>query len=159
MALKIISKLEVSPVIEPVAEPQKVLVQTPTSNVEAMTMEYIELYRKYTYFEVKDMVKRMDDIRKQLQTVANETMDDKKPAIFTCAEGEVEFSERGTKTEVPNPLLLVKVLLDKFGPEATATAVDIALGPLRKLLSEHELKNYLTEVPGGRTLKSVRPIG
>jgi len=161
MALKMLTKpvVEVSPVIEPVVEPQKVLVQTPPSEVEALTAEYIELYRKYTYFEVKDMVKRMDDIRKSLLSVANETMEDKKPAIFACSQGEVEFSERVNKTEVPNPLLLIKVLLDKFGPDAAASAVDIALGPLRKLLSEQERKMYLTEVPGGRTLKSVRPIG
>jgi hypothetical protein len=147
---------EVSPVIEPV-EMLKALVQ-PVSDVEALTTEFIELHQKFEYFEVKTLVKRMEDIRKQLVVIANETMDAKKPAIFASPQGEIEFSPRGTITEIPNPLLLVQELLKKFGPEVTASVVDIALTPLRKLLSEFELKKHLKELPGGRTLKSVRPV-
>ena len=100
MALKLLTKklvpqVEVSPVIEPVVEPQKVLVQPEVTEVQALTAEYIELWKKFDYFEVKALIKRMDDIRKQLVTVANETMDEKKPAVFSCSQGEVEFSERG----------------------------------------------------------------
>jgi hypothetical protein len=157
MALKMLVKApapEVEPVIEPVIPK---VVDIPHSEVEALTAEYISLYQKFEYFEVKTLVKRMEDIRKQLVTVANETMDDKKPAVFSCAEGEVVFSERGTKAEVQDPLALTHTLLEKFGPEVTATVVDIAITPLRKLLSEFELKQHLTDVPGVRTLKSVRP--
>lgn len=159
LKLKITPKVEVLPVIEPVVQPQKVLVQPPESEVEALATEYIELHRKFVYFEVKTMVKRMDDIRKQLQSIANETMDANKPAIFACPQGEIQFSERGKSTDVPHPLELLHDLLAKFGPEVTASVVDIAITPLRKLLSEAELKKYLTEQPGGRTLKSVRPVG
>lgn len=161
MALKLKKPLlEVSAVIEPVVIPDKVLVQQPVeSETEALTSEYIELYRKYDYFEVKAMIKRMDEIRKQLLAIANETMDEKKPAIFTSPQGEVEFSIRNKVAEVPEPLTLVKDLLEKFGPEVTASVVDIAITPLRQLLSEFELQKYLVDVPGGRTIKSVRPVG
>lgn len=155
MLAKMMPEVEVSPVIEPVVIP----VQPPElSDVQVLTTEYIELWKKYDYFEVKDLLKRMDDIRKTLVAIANETMDSKKPAVFSCPVGEVEFSVRGTVAEVPDPLTLVHDLLHKFGPEVTATVVDIAITPLRKVLSDFELKKYLVEQPGIRTLKSVRPV-
>lgn len=159
MALRMVAKkvaVEVSPVIEPVVMPQIVPVQS-VSQVEAITTEYIELWKKYDYFEVKAMVKRMDDLRKQLMTIANETMDEKKPAVFACAQGEIEFSERGKVAEVPNPLALIQDLLTKFGPEVTTSVVSIGITALRKVLSDFELKKYLVEEPGIRTIRAVRP--
>jgi hypothetical protein len=154
MALKMLVKAPPEPVVEPVVPK---VVETPLSGVEALTAEYISLYEKFEYFEVKTLVKRMDEIRKQLVAIANETLEDKQPAIFACSQGEVEFSERGTKAEVPDPLGLIEALQQKFGVEVAASVVDIAITPLRKLLSEFELKQHLTDVPGVRTLKSVRP--
>ena len=163
MALKMVAKkvvpiVEVSPVIEPEVIPQKVFVQPGLTEIQTLTSEYIDLWKKFDYFEVKQLVKRMDDIRKQLVTVANETMDEKKPAIFSCPQGEVEFSERGKTSEVPNPLVLIQELLTKFGPEVTASVVSIAITPLRKVLSEFELKKHLKEEPGIRTIRAVRPV-
>lgn len=160
MALKM---LLVKPVPEPVVQPQKVWVE-PTlqteaqTDVQALTAEYIELWQKFEYFEVKALIKRMEDIRKQLVSVANETLKDTQPAVFVSAAGEVEFSERGTKATVDNPLALLNILLNKFGPEVTTTVVDVAITPLRKILSEHELKAHLTDEPGVRTLRAVRPV-
>lgn len=131
-------------------------VQT-TTELEAMVGEYLELWKKYDYFEVKAMVKRMEEIRKALVAHANDTMDNAKPAIFTCPQGEVEFSERGKVATVPAPLALVQDLLLKFGPEVTESVVDIGITALRKVLSDFELKKYLVDEPGTRTLKGVRP--
>jgi len=159
MALKMQKpEVEVSPVIEPVVVPQKVLVEAGLSDVEALTDEYIELYKKFNYFEVKALVTRMDEIRKQLVGIANTTMDEKTPAIFSSPKGEVEFSARGVTNDVPDPLLLIQTLLGKFGPAVTASVINIAITPLRKVLSEYELKQHLKEEPGSRTLKSVRPL-
>lgn len=158
MALRLLTKkvAEVSPVIEPVVIPK--VLQPTLTDTQTLTAEYIELWKKFDYFEVKNLIKRMDEIRKQLVTVANATMADKKPAIFTCPQGEVEFSERGTVSEVPNPLALIQDLLIKFGPEVTTSVVDIGITALRKVLSDFELKKYLVEQPGSRTLKAVRPL-
>jgi hypothetical protein len=134
----------------------KVLVEEALSEVEALTLEYVKLFQTYTAFEMKETISRMEDIRKQLQSIANEEVEANKPAIFKCATGEVEFGPRQKKSEVPDPLGLIQVLLAKFGPEATQTAVDIAITPLKKLLSEHELKDHLQEVPGPRIVKAVR---
>ena len=128
------------------------------TEAEALTSEYIALWQKFEYFEVKALIKRMEDIRKQLVAVANETLEDKQPAVFVSPAGEVEFSERGTKAVVYNPLGLVDVLLKKFGADVAATVVDVAITPLRKILSEHELKSYLLDEPGVRTLRAVRPV-
>jgi len=160
MALKMHTKVITVPA-EPVAviEPQKVFVELPDQTVvETLTAEYIDLYRKYDYFEVKALLKRMDEIKKQLQAVANETVDDLTPAVFTSPEGDVEFSPRGKSVEVPDPLGLIYQLLEKFGPEVTASVITIAITPLRKVLSEYELKPHLQEKLGSRTLRAVRPL-
>jgi antitoxin component HigA of HigAB toxin-antitoxin module len=155
MALIMVEKPQAEVISEPV---QKVLVQPfGESAVEILTAEYIALYRKFLYFEVKDLVKRMDEIRKELQSIANETMDEKKPAIFACVEGEIEFSERGKVADVPAPLELLAHLMEKFGPAVAASVIDVGITQLRKILTEAELKHYLEEKPGGRTLRSVRP--
>ena len=125
------------------------------TSTEALTLEFCGLYRRYVEYDMKDVVKRMDEIKKDLQAVANDTMDAKKPAIFTSAGGTMTFSERGKSYDVLDPMALVQALNDKFGPEVAFSVVAIALTPLRKILSEQELKKYLTESPGARTLKLV----
>jgi hypothetical protein len=125
---------------------------TPT---EALTQEFVGLYRRYVEHDMKDIVKRMDEIKKDLQTVANDEMDAKKPATFSCKDGTMTFSERGKAYDVEDPMALVTALNDKFGPEVAFSVVAIALTPLRKILSEQELKKYLKESPGARTLKLV----
>jgi len=163
MALKMLKKpvtevvVEAAPVTEPMVLPKAWVEQPQATMTEALTTEYIELYRKFVYFEVKEMVKRMEEIRKQLQAVANETQDDAQPATFSSPEGEIEFSERKKEATVPDPLALIKELLTKFGPAVTMSVINIAITPLRKVLSEFELKKYLVDQPGSRTLKSVRP--
>lgn len=136
---------------------QKVLVDTPAStDVGTMTQEFITLYKTFTSIDGKNVVKRMEEIKKSLQTIANDTMDKDKPAVFSCPNGELIFSERGKVTEIPDPIVLVADLVEKFGTEVAFSAVNIALGPLRKILSEMELQKYVTEVPGSRTLKVVK---
>jgi len=144
-----VAVVPVIPLVQPSADP---------TAVETLVSESIELHRKFVYFEFKSLTKRMDDLRKQLQSIANETMDETKPAIFTSPEGEIEFSERTKVAEVTAPLELLHDLLEKFGPAATASVIDVAITPLRKLLSEFELKHYLIEKPGGRTLRAVRKV-
>lgn len=166
MALKMLGKSPVkAPAVQvetaPVAvlEPPPVLVQpvVPETELEALTTEYIELWRKFEYFEVKALVKRMEEIRKALVSVANETMESTKPVVFTSGAGDVEFSERATQAVAADPLALIQVLHKKFGPEVAASCVSIALTPLRKVLSEFELKQHLVDVPGSRTMRAVRP--
>lgn len=121
-----------------------------------MVQEYLELRQKYDYFEVKTLVTRMEDLRKALVAHANATMEDKHPAIFGCAAGEIEFSPRGTVATVPDPLVLIQTLVEKFGADVATSVIDIGITSLRKVLSEHELKAYLVDQPGPRSLRAVR---
>jgi hypothetical protein len=161
-------KVTLAQLVEPAPKPETVVfpkawVQTPTvmtpetTALETLTAEYLELWKRYEYFEVKKLITRMDDIRKQLVGVANETVDDKKPAVFSCPQGSVEFSERGKEAVIPDPLALIHLLLGKFGATVTTSVVDIMLTPLRKILSEAELKPHVVDKPGPRKIRAVRP--
>jgi len=132
------------------------VVEQPT-DIQTLTQEFIALYQKYEQYEVKELVSAMDKIKKQLSAYANETQDDTKPVVFKCAAGEIEFSERSKVCEITDPKALIEELVEKFGLEVAFSVVNIALTPLRKILSELELKKYSEEKPGHRTLKSVRP--
>lgn len=153
-------KPKVQPLAEDVeiaAEPMHVpaVESAPMTEVEAMTEEFLALHRLFVLYDMKTVIKRMDDLKKALQTIANETMDAKKPATFTCKDGSLTFSERSKVAEVLNPMALVTALNEKFGPEVAFSVVEIALTPLRKILTEQELKKHLVDVPGFRTLKVV----
>jgi len=135
----------------------KVKVEPPTSITESLTNEYLTLYAVAEQYQMKAIIKRMDDIKKVLSTYANEHLDDTKPAIFTSDKGEIEFSERGKVAVVKNAMDLVRDLIEKFDHDVAFSVVDIQITPLRKILGEAELLAYLDEKPGSRILRSVRP--
>lgn len=153
--VSVLAELKDNKVVNTVVLP-KVKVQ-PVSEVEAMTQEYIGLYRKLEEIGGKDLLKRMEDLRKKLVAKANEHFADDQVAVLKCEDGEVEFSARGKEAEVKNPTQLLVDLNKNFSPEIAMSVVKIAMTPLRKVLSELELKEYLEEKPGSRTLKEVRP--
>lgn len=127
------------------------------TETEAMTQEYLHLYKFYEDFEMKKTIARMEVVKKSLQSIANSTMDGKKPAIFKCPDGEVEFSARGEVTDVPNPAELIAFLEDKFGTKAAFSCVKIGITELKKMLTEYEMKKFIEKKDGSRTLTSVRP--
>ena len=164
MALKMLAK--VAPVVQTAAAvtevevPQhKVLVEPPqaVTEIEALTQEYIVLYRQFVQLDVKNLLSRMDTIKKALHVVANETMEAKQPAIFKCADGEVEFSERSKDTSVPKPDELIAHLTKKFNESVAMSVVDIRITPLRQILAEKELEPFLKVDDGSRSLRAVRP--
>lgn len=131
----------------------------PETETTALVNEFLVLYERYTEQHVKDLIKRLEEIKKTLQTYANTYLAADKPAIFQTEKGVVEFSERGEQTEIVDPVALVQHLQDKFGQDVAFSVVTIALTPLRKILSEHELKAFATKKPGSRSLLSVKPHG
>lgn len=129
------------------------------SEVEALVHEYITLQQKYDEYEVKALTKRMDELKKQMQSIANAEGEDGKPYKFTAPNGYVLFSERGEVAEVENPLELVKHIQTHFGPAAANAIVKIGITELRKILTEAELKNWIKKNPGSRTLKAAVATG
>lgn len=144
---------------EATAPVQKVAIETkPMTEAEVLAQEYIVLYRQYVEHDVKNLTKRMEELRKALQSIANETVEASLPAIFKCDDGEIEFSPRGKEEEVSDPKKLLQDLTEKFGIDVAMNVVRIAITPLREILSSLELKKYMKEKQGSRTLKMVKPV-
>jgi hypothetical protein len=123
---------------------------------EALAEELTALWRKYEEHDMKQVCARIEKLKKDLQSIANEKMEDAKPAIFTCGGGEVEFSPRGETTVVVNPQALVEHLCEKFSPDVAFSCVKIGLTELKKVMTEHEMQDFVKKNPGSRTLKGVR---
>lgn len=161
MALKIskpVAQVEVQTKTQTVPEPTVVPAIQSKTEVEAMTEEYIILFQKLEQVGGKKLLSRMEEIRKKLVADANENVADDKPAVFKCETGEVRFSERGESTKIPEPMQLIKNLEQKFGSDVAYSIVNIAITPLKKILSDMELTKYITKEPGSRTLKDVIPV-
>lgn len=126
------------------------------NELEAMVQEYLILHTKYVKLEIKQITDRMEEIKKILHETANEDVPAAEICIFSCDQGELEFTPRAIKTVVPVPITLLTALTHKFGVEAAYSVVNIAITPLKKMLSEKELEPFVEKIPESRKLKEVR---
>ena len=126
------------------------------SETEALTSEFLTLQERLNSIDGKELLKRMEAIRKQLQAVANVQIPDDQKAVFSCPLGEVEFSPRGETLEIADPQGLIAFLNNKFGIDVAFSVVSILLTPLRKILTEGEILQFGKKEPGSRTIKDVR---
>lgn len=131
------------------------------SAAEALAEELGTLWRVCVEHDMKGVMARIEQIKKRLQSIANDEMDAGAPAIFTGQDGtQVEFSPRGRTCEVTNPLGLVQHLSEKFGTEVAFGCVKVGLTELKKLMTEHEIEACefvkVQDNAGPRTLKGVR---
>jgi hypothetical protein len=140
-----------------VAENAKLQALEAMTEDEALVSEYIHLYKELEKHDVSQITKRMDEIKKQLQLIANEEVADESPAIFTSPAGEIEFSKRSEVKTFNEPADLLEKLVETHGLEAVKSVVKIQIGPLGKLLSDNEMAKFYTLKPGSRSLKEVRP--
>lgn len=159
MALKLLVSL--APAVE-TKPPDIHIPKVETQHVEGalvlgqqLATEYLKLYRKFESIDGKNLVKKLEELRKAMATIANTTMPADKVALFECDEGMMEFSERGTITEVENPVTLVEHLVAKFGVVVAFSCVKIGITELRKILSEHEMKKFVKQTDGTRMLKGI----
>lgn len=121
---------------------------------EMLVDELVQLELKMQSVDMKDVVKRMTEIKKELQSIA-ETFADDEPVVFTGSLGCVEFSAKAnlTKVELPDAPTLLKKLVKKFGADAAYDTVAFSLTKLKKLLSENELSEFTTIMKGSRISK------
>jgi uncharacterized radical SAM superfamily Fe-S cluster-containing enzyme len=105
--------------------------------------------------DVKKVQKEMEDIRKKLVDIANENGEPNVPFHFTAGDATIVFSERAEQTKITDVNGLLTFITEKLGEEAAQSVIQIALTPLRKLLTDVELAKFSEKVPGSRTLKSV----
>jgi hypothetical protein len=126
------------------------------SEDEVLTNELITLYKEYEAFNGKKIAERIDQLKKHLQSIANENLDPESVAVFSSPLGEVEFSKRANGVAITDAVALLEKLIQQFGMETAISVVKIGMGDLKKLLSEHELAAYTKAEYGSRTLKAVR---
>ena len=144
-------------VAEPVVEIHQPKIDTGHAVDELLVNEYIELHTLYQSIDGKNVAERMEAIKKTLQSIANDNLPPDQVAIFEAQGGEIEFSKRTTACAVTEPAKLLEKLIAQFGVEAVASVVKIGVTDVKKLMSEAELKGFVSYGPGHRTLKSVRP--
>jgi hypothetical protein len=148
-----------------VTEPSK-KVHTPTLEVQAqtetevLTDEYITLATKFEEFEGSKMVKRMETVKKALQSIANDTCPPDAEATLSGSLGQVIFSKRVVGTDFPEQekQVLISTLFEKFGLPVLAQTVKISVADLKKVLSEMEIDKYAEHPFGARILKLVKPF-
>ena len=128
------------------------------TEAEALTQEYMILWKKLEEIGGKKLLARMEDLRKSLQSIANEE-DPDQPIAFASAKGSLVFSARTKVLEIHDLLDLWEHLSLKFGVVAALSVMKVSITDLRKMLSENEIKKWADEKLGGRILKSVLPAG
>lgn len=122
---------------------------------EQLVEEFIQIWTRLEAFGAMQMQKRLEEIKKQLQSIANEKGSDDEEFTFKAPSGSMVFAKRTINKVVKSAAELVEHLNEKFDLEQAFSVVKIGMTELKKLLSENEIEQYVDSVPGSRSLKSV----
>lgn len=128
-----------------------------TTELDPVINEYIDLYIQAEEMQLKKIYNRMEILRKQLASNANEMFSEDEQAVFKSDHGSIVFSPRSQSTVIPKAKELIEYMVEKVGEEAAYATVDFTIKQLLNLLSENELKKFSDKVPGARTVKAVLP--
>lgn len=123
---------------------------------QALVREYVDLKTKYDELDMKATIDRMEQIKKQLQGAANEEGVADQPYVFETDYGQMVYSPRANTKVVANKTKLFDYLLEKHGSEALMSVINVAMGPLGKVLSAGEMKKFIINEPGSRSLESAK---
>lgn len=140
-AAKPVSKASAKPVAK---AKQKVLTET-----QMLVNEYAHLAHQYEQQEIGAMVKRMDELKKRLQSIANETSPGD-TVTLAGTEGTVTFSPCREETVITDRDKMIKALTPKVFVEIGK----VNLGDIKKYLSEGEIQAFSEKQYGARTLKA-----
>jgi hypothetical protein len=130
------------PVIKQVASEESILVD-----------ELIGLSTFLIESDVAKKLKRVEELKKSLQSIAIDMPADKE-AVFKSESGEVIFGPRSTKTTITDKDGLRK----KLGEATYFELASVGLTEVKKYLSEIEMEIYSTKEYGSRSLKSCKPV-
>lgn len=124
-----------------------------SSAVLSAVDEYVFIQRKIEAFDMAPLLKRQEELKKQLQLIAkSEHFPSNKPVqLYGTHNNYVEFSPQANSTKIADKEGLVAAI----GIDGYIDNTDITLTAAKKLLSENELSKYTTIVPGARTMKTV----
>lgn len=106
--------------------------------------------------EQKPKLKRMEDLRKKLQSVADESEPTGSlPVALTGTVGAVVFQPKSTLRTIKDMNGMVGLLKSKLGYETLLTMLSITLGNVDKYLSASESEPFIGTKQGSRTLEGV----
>jgi len=129
--------------------------ETEASVDNDLVAEYITLYSKLEEIGGAKMIARMETIKKQLHSSANAEGDDDSPFVYDTPQGKMTFGPRSTTRELVDVFSLLNKIENTVGTAAAESCVSLKMGTVSKLISEHELQNFVHTTPGSRSLKSV----
>lgn len=151
---------------EAVVTEEKVSVTIPTFHkskgmadedvADVYTNKLIEVTQQYASMGGPILAKTIEDLKRKLQSIANEQIPPGETATFFTDQGEVTFSARKSSRSVCNKALLLQRLIGKLGIESTAELISIPLATLDKVLSPQELAGCIEEDFGPRVLLDVK---
>ena len=118
---------------------------------QTLAEELILLQRKLLAAEVPEITKRMDTIKKELQSIAAAAISPYDVWVIDCDTGKVQLSACKHMTAIADKDGVLKYIEDKVGKDALASVIQINLTDLKKVLSENEIAKFVTDTPGSRT--------
>lgn len=124
------------------------------TNEQMLADELITLDTKLKEWGVPEVAKRVDTIKKELQSIAKPMPPDE-AVVWEGQLGVVQLTACAQATQVKDVTGLLNFVKDKCGEDAAASLVKISLTDLKKVLSENEMAAYIEVVPGARTCKIV----
>lgn len=119
------------------------------TETQALVNELVHLEAHMKELEVKAMMTRHDEVKKRLQSIANELFIPDNEAILEGTEGKVVFSPRRTNTAVVDRDLMI----EKLTPEVFMQVANVTITDLKKYLAEGEIMSFAGQTYGARSLK------
>jgi hypothetical protein len=114
--------------------------------------ELIDLDYRLKQAEAYQMLKRVEELKKRLQSIAQESgAPAEQQYVFDTEEGQVVFSPCRMETTITNKASMITIM----GQQTFNEVAKVTLTDARKYLSENELATVSVTEPGGRTLKAI----
>jgi hypothetical protein len=118
----------------------------------AYVEELVNLYLKLKELGAYELIDRVDELKKLVQSSAQPTPDDQE-LILKSPSGTVVFSAVSKKTEISDKPKAISFL----GSEQWLALSQVSITDLKKYLSESQLAECTKKGKGSRSMKSVVP--
>lgn len=130
--------------------PQSVLTQDEMKMVDELAQISAEIEA------VKPKLKRYEELKQTLQSVADAKFDQELPAVLKGEIGVAEYSAKGNSRSIKDMNEAIGALKAKLGYDKLIELIKINLGDLDKYLTKEETAPLIQTGKGSRSLKSVR---
>lgn len=128
----------------------------PKAEAIVLAEELIDLDYRLKQAEAYQMLKRVEELKKRLQSIAQESgAPTDQQYVFDTDDGQVVFSPCRMETRLTDRPGLIKAL----GQETFNEVAKFTITDARRYLSDNELAKVSVVEPGSRTLKTITKKG